>query len=89
MPPLLIDVRKADEHQAGHLPNSHHIPHDEIAERIGQIATDKNTPIRLYCRSGKRADIALNTLCEMGYSDVQNLGGYEDLLAQTPNQPKP
>lgn len=82
MSPLLIDVRKTDEYQAGHLPHAHHIPHDEIAQVIGQIAADKNAPIRLYCRSGKRADIALAQLRDMGYTDVQNLGGYEDLLQQ-------
>lgn len=84
MTPLLIDVRNAEEHQAGHLPHSHHIPHDQIAQRIGELATDKHTPIRLYCRSGRRSEIATQALIALGYTDVQNLGGYEDLLAQKP-----
>jgi len=38
---------------------------------------DKNTPVILYCHSGRRADIALKTLKDLGYSQVENYGGYE------------
>lgn len=37
----------------------------------------KNAVILLYCRTGKRADKALETLRKMGYSHVENLHRFE------------
>jgi phage shock protein E len=39
---------------------------------------DKNTEIRVYCRSGRRAGIALAALEEMGYTNATNVGGIND-----------
>jgi phage shock protein E len=38
----------------------------------------KEDKIILFCRSGKRADIALTNLKIAGYKDVTNIGGFED-----------
>ena len=75
-----IDVRSAAEFAAGRLQNAVNVPVNEIAGRIHGISPDKNAPIHLYCRSGSRADAALRTLKEMGYTHVVNHGGYQDLL---------
>lgn len=77
---LWIDVRSADEFQQGHLSGAVNITHTEIVERISQVAPDKNQPINLYCRSGRRAELALNELRKLGYSNVTNYGGYDDLV---------
>lgn len=77
---VLIDVRTSEEFQDGHLVNAVLIPYDQIAEKITGVAPDKSQPIALYCRSGRRADVALKVLNQMGYSQVVNLGGLEDLL---------
>jgi rhodanese-related sulfurtransferase len=34
----------------------------------------------LYCASGGRSALAGNTLREMGYGSVYNLGGFKDLV---------
>lgn len=79
---IWIDVRSADEHNAGHLQNSLNIPVDVIAEKIAQVEPHKDAPINLYCRSGRRAETARQTLMNMGYTNVVNHGGYEDLIKQ-------
>lgn len=79
---LLIDVRTAEEFQSGHLNRAVNLPLEYISADIGRFAADKTTPIRLYCRSGRRAEAALQTLKEMGYTNVRNLGAYEDLKAR-------
>lgn len=77
---IWIDVRSAEEFQQGHLEGAINIEHTEIANKISQIAPDKNQPINLYCRSGRRAEVALNELKKLGYSNITNHGGYEDLI---------
>lgn len=75
-----IDVRTAGEFEQGHLSHAINIPYEQVGEKIAQVATNKNTPIHLYCHSGRRAEVALNTLKNMGYTQVFNEGAYIDLL---------
>ena len=77
---IWIDVRSAEEFNDGHLQDSINIPHDQIVERIKAVSPDKDAPINLYCRSGRRAEVALTELKKAGYTNVTNHGGYEDLL---------
>ena len=75
-----IDVRSAEEFNAGHLQDAVNIPHDKIIARIQEVSPDKNAPVNLYCRSGRRAEAALNEMKNAGYTNVTNHGGYEDLV---------
>ena len=75
-----IDVRSAEEFNAGHLQDAINIPHDQILERIQSVSPDKDAPVNLYCRSGRRAESALNELKKAGYSYVTNQGGCGDLV---------
>ncbi len=81
---LIIDVRSKEEWETGHLSQAIHIPHAEIGEKIGEHASDKSTEIVLYSKSGGRAGIAKDALQELGYTNVENAGGYEDILARYP-----
>ena len=74
-----IDVRSEEEFKSGHLQGAVNIPHDQIVERIKSVSPDKNAPVNLYCRSGRRAETAKQVLESMGYTNVQNRGGYEQL----------
>lgn len=76
---VLIDVRSADEFAAGALPGAEQIDYEQMASRINTIAPDKDTPIILYCRSGRRSGIAEENLRAMGYSNLINAGGYDEL----------
>ncbi|WP_420841849.1 rhodanese-like domain-containing protein [Eikenella glucosivorans] len=74
-----IDVRSPEEYAQGHIQGAHNLPHDQIGRQIAAVVPDKHTPIQLYCRSGRRAESAKQVLESMGYTRVQNRGGYEAL----------
>ena len=75
-----IDVRSPEEFNEGHLQGAVNVPHEQIASQIARISPDKNAPVNLYCRSGRRAEVALQELKKLGYTNVTNHGGYQDLL---------
>lgn len=75
---VLIDVRTAEEFAAGHLDGALNIDYQVVAQRIGGAGVAKDDEVILYCRSGRRASIALETLKGMGYQHVLNYGGMEE-----------
>lgn len=74
---LLVDVRTPEEYHAGHKEGALNLPVDEVEQLAPQLLPDKNAVILLYCRTGKRADKAMETLRKMGYSHVENLHRFE------------
>lgn len=80
---VLIDVRSEKEFQAGHLKAAVLIPHTEIGSKIGAVAPDKDTPLYLYCRSGRRVGISIDVLKKLGYNELYNLGGMEEARQKT------
>jgi phage shock protein E len=76
---VLIDVRTAEEYAQGALPGSLRIEPQEIRQRIASVVPDKNTTVVLYCRTGRRSGGAQETLQRLGYRDVINAGGYDEL----------
>ncbi|MEX0963974.1 MAG: rhodanese-like domain-containing protein [Pseudohongiellaceae bacterium] len=79
-----IDVRSLDEYNEDHISNTEHIPHTEIAAQISDLDLDKGTPIKLFCRSGVRAGLALTALEDLGYTNVENVGGIADARERYP-----
>jgi len=74
-PPVLIDVREADEFDQGAIAGSVHIPRGFLESRVGGIAPDLSTPIILSCQSGARSAFGARSLEELGYEDVTSLAG--------------
>ena len=72
--PLLIDVRTEAEWNEGHLEGAILIPFEKIGGEIARKAPDKKTKIDLYCRTGRRGGIALETLKKLGYENAINHG---------------
>jgi sulfur-carrier protein adenylyltransferase/sulfurtransferase len=78
-PPLLVDVRRRDEWDEGHIPGAIHVPRGSLESRIERAAPDRERPIVLYCSAGERSAFAARTLGELGYEDVVSLaGGFTD-----------
>jgi phage shock protein E len=75
---LLLDVRTAEEYETGHIEGSKLLPYDEIESRAGELPADKQNPIIVYCRTGRRSAIAADTLLRLGYTTVYDLGGIQD-----------
>lgn len=74
----LIDVRTKEEWDRDHIAGAILIPHDRIGAQIAGIIPDKQAPIALFCKSGRRSGIALDVLRTMGYDRAENLGGIQD-----------
>jgi phage shock protein E len=75
---VLIDVRTPEEFSAGHLDGALNIDYQVIDKRIGMSGAGKEDEVILYCQSGRRAGIALDSLKGMGYKKVSNYGGIDD-----------
>lgn len=76
---LLLDVRQPEEFASIRAPSAKLIPLGELPARLPEIATYKDKPIVVMCRSGRRSAKAVELLKEAGYSNVSNLaGGIQD-----------
>jgi rhodanese-related sulfurtransferase len=73
--PFILDVRTRQEYDAGHIPGSVLIPHDELAERLDELP-DPSQEIVVHCKSGRRAGMAESILAEAGYTNVRDLTGH-------------
>src|SRR3954463_8232217 len=69
---VLLDVREADEWDAGHAPEAQWIPMSEVQARIDELPRDR--PIVAICRSGSRSRALAGALLGAGY-DVVNVDG--------------
>ncbi|MEL7336183.1 MAG: rhodanese-like domain-containing protein [Planctomycetota bacterium] len=76
---VYLDVRTQSEWDDDHLDTAKHIPVAEVAEKIETEVTDKNTPIVVFCAKGGRAGRVKTQLEKMGYTDVTNGGGIDDV----------
>ncbi len=76
---IVIDVRSKAEWDTGHVEQAIHIPHTEIGERISEFTDDKSGKIVVYCQVGGRAKIAKEELEKLGFTNVENGGGLDDV----------
>lgn len=79
---IWIDVRTPEEFAQGHVAGSINIPYEIIGGEITSITRDVDMDIRVYCRSGRRSGVAMDTLKGLGYANVINEGGYEELMGR-------
>lgn len=78
---LLVDVRTPEEYAQGHIDGALNIPYDEISARRDELGTALDRPLVLYCRTGRRADIAKKMLEGLGFTNILNARSYEALKA--------
>lgn len=71
----LLDVRAREEYDEGHIAGAILVDVNEsdFVERAVAVL-DKQRPVAVYCRSGRRSARAANLLVEQGYQ-VTNLSG--------------
>lgn len=74
---MYLDVRTPQELREGFAPNALNIPLNELSDRFGELPKDKD--ILVYCRSGRRSEIATKFLMDKGFTRVYNvLGGFSE-----------
>ena len=82
---VLLDVRTADEHAAGHIDGtSLHIDvlkEDFEEQALAQIK--KGSTVALYCRSGNRSKRAASILAANGYKVIELATGYKGWVETT------
>lgn len=72
---VVVDVRRQDEYDAGHIPGAILIPNESIGCDAPEALPNYDQIILVYCRSGNRSKQAAQKLGSMGYSHVYEFGG--------------
>lgn len=72
---VVLDVRTPEEYKEGHLKNAVLINYYDstFSDQVSRI--DKNKPVYVYCRSGKRSSGAQKIMQDQGFKKVVNLNG--------------
>ena len=77
---LVVDVRTPAEFATGHVAGARNVDvHGDFAAQMD--AVDRDQPVYVYCRTGRRSGQAQRALTEMGFERVINAGGFRDLAA--------
>jgi phage shock protein E len=74
---VVIDVRTPQEYAAGHVDGAINIEYGAIAQQISKAGVTKEDKVILYCQTGRRSGVALNTLKDLGFSKAENAGGID------------
>ncbi|MGW1911548.1 rhodanese-like domain-containing protein [Streptomyces sp. NPDC002076] len=74
---VLLDVREADEWQAGHAPGAVHLPLTALAAGARLPAEAQARPVVVICRSGRRSRRAAELLRARGVEAVDVIGGMQ------------
>ncbi len=74
---VVLDVREPNEYATGYIVNAVNIPRGVLEFKIDQHidGSDKSVSILVYCKTGGRGALAVNTLKLMGYEQIVSLQG--------------
>jgi hydroxyacylglutathione hydrolase len=75
----VVDVRRDDEWEEGHIPGAIHIPLGAISKRFAEIPNDK--PVVVHCQGGTRSAIAASILETNGIHAANIPGGFSEWVA--------
>lgn len=79
-PMTVIDVRRDDEWNAGHIPGSLNFHVGDLPQHLDEVPHD--TPLAIVCRTGHRAEIAASMLAASGREVIAVQGGIPDWIAR-------
>ncbi len=79
---VLVDVRRQDEYDAGHIPGAILIPNETIGEEDIPQLPHKDALMLIYCRSGNRSKQAAEKLVKLGYTNIVEIGGIMDYTGE-------
>lgn len=70
----LVDVRERSEYVDGHVPGAHHIPYEQLEQRIAEVP--RAGTLVVYCASGVRSSLATSIFERHGIPAVNLRGGF-------------
>ena len=73
--PFVLDVRRQEEFDAGHIEGAYLIPIAELDGRISELPQNLDAPMIVYCAVGIRGNFGLTYLKFLGYTNVRNIRG--------------
>ena len=80
---FILDVRTREEFGASRVPGSVNIPYTMIEAMKDLLPENRQNPIFVYCRTGRRASFAANELLELGYTNIIVFPGMIDWVNET------
>ena len=80
---IILDVRRADEFAAGHIPGAINVANETIGTAEIPELPDKDQLIMVYCRSGRRSKEAAEKLVKLVYTNIVEFGGILDWKGET------
>ena len=75
---VVVDVRRLDEYEGGHIPGAICIPNESIDTERPEELPNLDQIILIYCRSGNRSKQAAEKLVKIGYVNLYEFGGIID-----------
>ena len=75
---VVVDVRRQDEYDEGHIPGAILIPNETIGSERPEELPDLDQIILIYCRSGNRSKQAADKLAALGYTNLYEFGGIRE-----------
>ena len=70
---LILDTRTQEEYNAGHIEGAILIPYNKIEINLDQLDGFEDKPILVYCRTGSRSAVAVDTLIENGFNKIYHM----------------
>ncbi len=80
---IVLDVRRQNEYDAGHIPGAVLLPNESIGTERPQELPDLDQVILIYCRSGNRSKQAAQKLADLGYTNIYEFGGIQTWTGET------
>ncbi|MDO9045334.1 MAG: rhodanese-like domain-containing protein [Methanobacteriaceae archaeon] len=75
---IILDVRAPWEFAEGHIKNSENLDFTDPDFSDNLKKLDKNKKYLVYCKTGRRGAMALETMKNIGFNNLYNLiGGYD------------
>lgn len=72
---IILDVRKQDEYDSGHISGAVLLPMGTVDKTTAaEVIPEKDSTVLVYCRSGNRSKTASSTLAELGYTNIYEFG---------------
>ena len=80
---ITLDVRTPGEYMAGHIPGAINIDVEGMQFETEIAKLDKTQTYAVYCQSGRRSGIAVETMNQAGFNNLFNLAnGIQEWQAQ-------